>query len=131
MTKESDYATRLRGWIGHPACPAQAVQDDLRAGADEIERLQKRLRVARNIIVDAQNFIHPTTVWRDTDLMQRNIDRFLADGRTSEPGATPPEMRFSPVLERASTQPHGWVADMEQDPNGMWTPAKSGEQHGG
>lgn len=51
----------------------------------EIERLRERFRIARNIIVDAQNFIHPTTVWRDTDLMQRNIDRFLADGRTSEP----------------------------------------------
>jgi hypothetical protein len=43
MTKEHDYAGRLRGWIGHPACPAQSVQDDLRAGADEIERLQRLL----------------------------------------------------------------------------------------
>lgn len=42
-SKQRDYAGRLRGWIGHPACPAQSVQDDLRAGADEIDRLQAAL----------------------------------------------------------------------------------------
>src|SRR5262249_47682980 len=41
-----------------------------------------------------------------------------------EPGAaTPPEMRYSPVLARASITKEGWVAEMEQDPQGMWTTA--------
>lgn len=50
MTKESDYAARLRGWIGHPACPAQSVQDDLRAGADEIERLNAKIASLDDVI---------------------------------------------------------------------------------
>lgn len=37
---------------------------------------------------------------------------------------TQPEARFSPVLERASTKQHGWVAVMEQDPRGQWTFAR-------
>lgn len=44
---------------------------------DEINRLHSRLNVARNIITDVQNFIHPSSVWRDVDLMQNHIDRFL------------------------------------------------------
>lgn len=43
-SKQRDYAGRLRGWLGHPACPARSVQDDLRAGADEIDRLRALLR---------------------------------------------------------------------------------------
>lgn len=29
--------------------------------------------------------------------------------------------RYSPVLERASTKQHGWVAEMEQASDGQWT----------
>lgn len=29
-------------------------------------------------------------------------------------------VKCSPVLERASTKPEGWVAEMEQDPDGEW-----------
>lgn len=47
-SKQRDYAGRLRGWLGHPACPAQSVQDDLRAGADQIERLTRELRLAES-----------------------------------------------------------------------------------
>lgn len=38
----------------------------------------------------------------------------------SELEVTPPEMRFSPVLERTRS---GWAAEMEQDPKGVWTVA--------
>lgn len=45
----------------------------------EIERLRRDLKRARDIIVDAQNFIRPSSVWRDMDLMERNIEKFIAE----------------------------------------------------
>jgi hypothetical protein len=52
-SKQRDYAGRLRGWLGHPACPAQSVQDDLRAGADEIDRLRAELAEVRAVALEA------------------------------------------------------------------------------
>jgi predicted neutral ceramidase superfamily lipid hydrolase len=51
--------------------------DDAMALANHISARFKQLKRARNIIVDAQNFIGPTQVWRDTETMERNIRRFL------------------------------------------------------
>lgn len=55
----------------------QQMQDAAGRAAAEINRLKARLRLARNIITDSQNFIHPSSVWRDVDQMQKNIDSFL------------------------------------------------------
>ena len=42
------------------------------------------LKRARNLLIDAKNFLHPTTVWRDSDLMERNIDSLLRDLSSSD-----------------------------------------------
>lgn len=55
------------------------LRDQLTAVTLERDALKRTLRTARNIIVDTQNFIHPTQVWRDTELMQRVIDKFLGE----------------------------------------------------
>jgi hypothetical protein len=42
------------------------------------------LRIARNLLIDAQNFIGPTTVWRDEELMLRLIREFIERTRPTK-----------------------------------------------
>lgn len=71
MTKEQDYAGRLRGWIGHPACPSQSVQDDLKAGADEIERLRN----------DCQELTSGDRKFVSSDTLRRELTGDPPDGQ--------------------------------------------------
>jgi cytochrome c551/c552 len=88
MTNEKVSILRRHAAICKGAVEVKVVGDALKehaaifdGAADEIERLNAMMRRARNIIIDAQNFIGPTTIYRDEETMIRNIERFIEDTR--------------------------------------------------
>jgi hypothetical protein len=59
-------------------CCKRCKEVSERAAQPPADALLKR---ARNLLIDCQTFIGPTTVWRDEELMLRNIRSFIEDTR--------------------------------------------------